>query len=197
MPESENHPGRGWFTRAQTAEIIGVSERQIDGKYRKMLPSSGVKNVGRLVYLNLPELFKAIVADARLAADPTSDDPLMSGPDSPALERFRTARAGLAERDLAERDKELVKGGLLSQALRAGINALRATGDRLIRKFGNECGDIFNEGVNEFEAAAIRVLGPIDDSDIGKGAEGSEGQRDDSNPAVVGGDASAETANDL
>ena len=56
---------------------------------------------------------------------------------------------------------------------------MRATGDRLVRKFGNEAGDIFNEGVTEFEAAAVRVL---DDSG------------NDPDKSVVGVDADAAAA---
>jgi hypothetical protein len=64
----------------------------------------------------------------------------------------------LRRRDLAERDGTLVRPDVVRQAMRSGVSAMRGTGDRLVRQFGNEAGEIYNEGVTEFETAALRVV---------------------------------------
>ncbi|HTK78537.1 MAG TPA: hypothetical protein VL371_24985, partial [Gemmataceae bacterium] len=82
---------------------------------------------------------------------------LMDGPPSDWLEAYRKVNTELRRRDLAERDGLLVKAEVIRQALRSGVSAMRSTGDRLVRLFGNEAGEIYNEGVTEFETAALRT----------------------------------------
>jgi len=152
-----------WLTRQQAADLCGLSTRQFDEAIRPQAIKAE-KGTGKKLLLNAKAIVAALVAyrveQAKPAIDPTSDDPLLStaAGDSPSLERYRLAKAKLAEHDLSEREKVLVRADLLNEAIRAGVAVNRATGDRLSRQFGNAAGEIFNEGLEEFLAAALRVL---------------------------------------
>ena len=58
--------------------------------------------------------------------------------DSPALERYRNARAALAELDLAERRRELVGFEEFRDLLARTIRILRGCGEQLQWKCGHE-----------------------------------------------------------
>jgi hypothetical protein len=151
---------RLWFTRNDIAALCGLSPRHFDDAIRPRAKDAE-RGTGKTKRFDGPKMVAAAIAYRLEQAAPatTEDgDPLLSGSDSPALERYRNVKADLAERDLAERDKVLVRANVIRDALRPAVSALRGTGDRLVRQFGNEAGDIFNEGVNEFEAAAKRVI---------------------------------------
>ena len=64
----------------------------------------------------------------------------------------------MIEMDLAEREKRLVRVEAVTDALQPAIAAMRTTGERLTKQFGNAAAEIYNEGLTEFEAAAHRVL---------------------------------------
>ena len=193
MSEAAND--RAWFTRTESADLCGLSARQFDDVIRSRLKAASVTGAGRTLRFHGQAVVAALVSyRLEQRADPVSPaegDPMLAGPESPALERYREVRTKLAERDLAERDRELVKGRLIRDALRPAVAALRGTGDRLSRQFGNEAGDVFNEGVADFEAAALRV---IEQQDVGP--SNSDG-RSDADPGLVRGDADAATADNL
>jgi len=178
-----------WLTRQQAADLCGLSTRQFDEAIRPRAIKAE-KGTGKKLLLNAKAIVAALVAyrveQAKPAIDPTSDDPLLAAVvgESPALERYRLAKARLAEHDLSERDGILLRADAIKEALMAGIRVMRATGDRLVRQLGNVAGEIFNEGVAEFEAAAIRVLQTFD------------AKRSDLNPPGSGGNPNPATPND-
>jgi hypothetical protein len=97
--------------------------------------------------------------ETKAAQKPTEEELLWgSDPQSPSLERLRSAKASMAELDLAERKLELVNVEAVRTALAHGITAMRSTGEILVRKFNNEAGEIFNDGVEAFAAAAKRAV---------------------------------------
>jgi hypothetical protein len=70
----------------------------------------------------------------------------------------------LRRRDLAERDGTLVRPDVVRQAMRSGVSAMRGTGDRLVRQFGNEAGEIYNEGV--MRTPRLRTLAEFAEQEI-------------------------------
>ena len=153
-----------WVTRLQAAELAGLQGAQFDRAFRELLPDGAEQGRGSSLRFDAVAVVTARVEreSRRSAPDPT-DDPLLDGSDSPALERYRLARAKLAERDLSERDGETVKVSVLRPVIRPGLTALRSGGDALRRKFGNEAGDIFNEALDAFGKACEKALGSDDD----------------------------------
>ena len=87
-----------------------------------------------------------------------AEDPLLTGGPSEALERYRTARAALAELDVKEREGQLVPVGVYVPAMTHLAGILRRAGHRLVREFGNGAGEILNEAIDEFERQAPELL---------------------------------------
>jgi hypothetical protein len=89
----------------------------------------------------------------RLAASLSAgdDDPLLSGPSSPALERYREARAELAKLDLSARRKDLLPRGEIHDKLMRLASILRTTGETLGRQFGAEAQAVLGGALDEFE----------------------------------------------
>lgn len=82
-------------------------------------------------------------------ARPTVDaDPMLAGPESPALERYREARAKLAELDLAERTKTLVDMAEMHEWLSDLARHLRRAGERIDRLCGPEPKRILDEALD-------------------------------------------------
>ena len=151
-----------WQPRAVAAEIVGLSPRQFDDVFRPRLPADATRGAGASLRYRLPAVVAALVAyRIEQVQKPVDDeaDPLMTGGASPALERYRRLKGDDLERTLAERDGQLVRKHVILDALRQGMSVMRATGDRLVRQFGNDAGDVFNEGVSEFEAAIVKAGG--------------------------------------
>lgn len=184
-------PDRLWFTRNDVAALCGLSPRHFDDAIRPRAKGAE-RGAGKTKRFDGPKMVAAAIAYRLEQAAPVTEDgdPLLAGSDSPALERYRNVKADLAERDLAERDKVLVRSNMIRDALRPAIAAMRGTGDRLVRQFGNEAGDIFNEGVTEFEAAAKRVI-------LSDANDAPDSQRTDALPESGVGDPHAPTPVDV
>ena len=152
-----------WLTRQQAADLCGLSTRQFDEVIRPRAIKAE-KGTGKNLRLSAKAVVAALVAyrveQAKPLIDPTGDDPLLASAmgESPALERYRLAKAKIAEHDLSEREKALIRADILDEAMRTGLKAFRGTGDRLVRECGNRAAEIFNEGIDEFESTANRVL---------------------------------------
>lgn len=95
----------------------------------------------------------------KLLAGNGEDDPLLAGPVSPALERYRAARADREElayeRDLGkwmERDK-------VHEALAKLAKLLRDAGDALQRQHGQDALAILQESLADFDREVARTFG--------------------------------------
>lgn len=173
-------PADLWLTRQQAAVLCGLSARQFDDAIRPRLPAGGERGTGQKLRISGPAVVAALVAYRVEQAKPapTDDDPLLAaGGDSPNLERYRLAKAQLAERDLAERDRTLVRRQVIIDALRPAATGMRAAGDRLIKAFGNEAGQIFNEAVDDFEAAVTQTITRFGADDDNRADGGTDARR--------------------
>lgn len=108
--------------------------------------------------ISLPELARALhdfLAEnaVKLARD---DDALMSGPASPALERYRAARAALAELELGQREGQLLPRDETHLAMARIAAILRSAGETLGRQFGSEAREILDEAMDDAEAEIAR-----------------------------------------
>jgi hypothetical protein len=164
---SGNRDEWAWFTRAQAAELCGTSPRNFDERIRQHLPDDSTRGSGRNLRYHGAGIVAAMVAYRQPAAvvSPESDDPLLSGAATPALERYRSLKADLAEIDVGERRGRIVRSAVISDAIKGGLSAMRQTGDRLTRQFGNDAGQLYNEGIDDFEAAARQVIQDADSRD--------------------------------
>ena len=81
-----------------------------------------------------------------------SDDPLLADVDSPALERYRLAKAMHAELDLAHRRGELLDKEKARDVLSRWAVLIRRMGERLSKKYGNEAAIAINDTLQECAA---------------------------------------------
>ena len=83
-----------------------------------------------------------------------SDDPLMSGSDSPALERYRAARADLAEMDAKERRKQLVDVDQFTEWYASNVgHPIRKAIELLQIRFGADAAAIIVKAIEKADTA--------------------------------------------
>jgi len=90
------------------------------------------------------------------------DDPLLAGGDSPALERYRLAKAKHAELDLEQRKGELIDKEKCRDVLARWGNVIRKMGDRLSKRFGIEANQMVSEAIDECESV-VKGMASVDD----------------------------------
>lgn len=100
-----------------------------------------------------------LARNSRKLAAPDSDDPMLGGGTSPALERYRLANAQKAELDLEERAGELVQRARVRDTLLEFAAILRGAGETLGRLHGPEALDILDEAIGDCEALVTRAFG--------------------------------------
>ncbi len=88
----------------------------------------------------------------------SQDDAIMAGGDSPALERWRTERAELAELDLDQNRGELLHVGAARQTLGRWAQILRKAGEQLRRQYGNDAGDILQDALDDCDAIVDELV---------------------------------------
>jgi hypothetical protein len=138
---------------------LDVSEQTFDRTYRPKIPADAIKTSGRRVYVQMRALIDQLIAESAVPkSTPTDIDPMLSGGDSPGLERYRNAKA-----DLTEMERERLRGNLIprddleiSLAKLGGV--LRRAGESLQRQWGNEAAGVLNEAVDEAECAWEQLL---------------------------------------
>ncbi|HEV7299711.1 MAG TPA: hypothetical protein VGN72_10130 [Tepidisphaeraceae bacterium] len=156
-----------WVTRTDAAALVSLSSRQFDEVIRPKLPADATKGKGAALRFNAAMVVTAIIAYRLEKAQPKSidGDPFMAGVDSPALERYRKARAELVEMDVQQRRKDVVRRSALLDAISPAIAAMRDAGRKLALDYGKEAGETYNEAVGEFESVLIDGLKRFDAAD--------------------------------
>ena len=90
-------------------------------------------------------------------ATPSLDDPLLAEGDSPALERYRLAKAKHAELDLEHRRGELIDRDKCRDVLSRWGTVIRKMGDRLSKRFGLEANQMVGEAIDECQSIVKRL----------------------------------------
>lgn len=103
----------------------------------------------------------------RLAAggDPGESDPLLVGGTSPALERYRAARADISEDERDERRRLLLPRSAVHEVHLQWAGLLRSAAEKLQKRFGEEAREIMDQALDDCEAALETLFAPPDDFD--------------------------------
>lgn len=96
---------------------------------------------------------------------PPEDDPLLAGFDSPALERYRAAKASLAELDLAEREGTLLPLERTRAFLFTLADTLRHANENLQRQFGPEAMKIITGALDSMDRQRGAFFGVDDEQE--------------------------------
>jgi phage terminase Nu1 subunit (DNA packaging protein) len=91
------------------------------------------------------------------------DDSMDGGPDSPGLERYRLAKAALAELDLEERRGVLLSRDKARSALTLWGSIIRRMGDMLGKKFGTDAALAISDALAECRRLVDTHFGDPDD----------------------------------
>ena len=91
----------------------------------------------------------------------SSDDPLLAEGDSPALERYRLAKAKHAELDLEQRRGELIDLAKCRDLFGRWGSVIRKMGERVSKRFGVEANQMVAEAIDECDSI-VRGLGNAD-----------------------------------
>jgi len=143
-------PKRGWLSRNDAAAALDVSVQQFDRKYAPLAGQDGQQKIDGRLYFRIRSIIDGLLAEK--STDPAATDPLLTGgPDSPALERYRTARAESAEIDVSERKRETVTFALLWPVLERFSGLIRRGGETLQHRFGTDAATVFNDALDEAE----------------------------------------------
>jgi hypothetical protein len=132
----------GWFNKRDSAAFLGVTVGHFDRLYRPHLSTSDVRQAGKALVFRGPAVF-AVAMTLRSGGDPE-----MVG-DSPNLERYRGAKADLAQLDLKEREGTLVDVVKLKPGLLLIFSLLREATRRLASEYGNESAALITEALDE------------------------------------------------
>lgn len=145
--------------------------RQMSGRQAKVLIEQaalhGIPFGGATI--SLPKVVKAyhdfLAANKfKLCRD---EDDLLSGPNSPALERYREERALMAKLNRLEREGQLLPRDDTRQVLLKIAGVIRQAGETLHKQFGEEAARVLYEGIDDavaeierYFAAPIPLLPP-------------------------------------
>lgn len=110
--------------------------------------------------VSLPKVVRALhdfLADNKhkLARD---DDDMLTGPASPALERYREERALLARLQRLEREGELLPRDLVRVSLAKTATLIRTAGESLQRQYGDAAAELLYEAIADAEAEIERFF---------------------------------------
>jgi hypothetical protein len=135
---------------SEMAEFAGVSEQA----FRKWMKLPGFP----IAPDNSVCLWDLAVWRERLAgSDEIDGEP--SGSDSPALERYREARASQEEIRLLQMQGEFVPLEDVHAALNETAVVMKATAERIMRDAGNEFAQMLNDAWDEVQKRIERLFG--------------------------------------
>ena len=162
-------PERGWFTKSDCLAFLGLGRAYFDAEIRPRIPADCIKRLGKA--RNSPMLLlgravyeaaasrKGAVAAREADREASGGDPMLAGGDSPGLERFRMARAKIAELDLAARESSLIPRDKVHDGLGRLATIIRGAGESLQRQFGAEAQDVLDEVLADFDRERADTFG--------------------------------------
>ena len=139
-------------TRAEIAVAIGVSERTLGTWYSAGCPRDDIEAI---------KAWRQARDDARKSRDDALMDESVT---SPALERYRAARAGLAELELLQRREQLIDREIMHQVLSRLAHFIREAGDKLAREYGSGAHEIVNEALDQYENVVDQFFDSLEEA---------------------------------
>ena len=151
-----------WITKAQAAELTGYQVRNFSDRIQAKLETSAMRGKGAALRFNGIEVVKALatyIAEQH-RPKPEDVDPLLGreGEVSDSLDEFRresTVKLRLAN---AQTRRELVDRQTLLDAISKSFAAAAGLGQKLVKRYDNNAGLIWNEAIDTMRDAAIAAL---------------------------------------
>lgn len=149
----------GWFALKTMADIFDVTEQGFAKTVRPLIDPKDIKNAGERGKMMVRARGAINAWTEHKSNRVAGGDPLLvAGGPSPALERYRLAKAVLEEMNVEIRKGTHVPKAELSHHLMKLCGVLRSATEQVQRQFGNPPADIWNEALLEFEQGYLEVL---------------------------------------
>lgn len=149
---------KGWTTVADAARWLDITVQAVHQSYIPMLAADDIDRASKPMRLRTAALI-ALAAD-RQTTGQHLDAALLAG-DSPALERYRLARAQIAELELAQRKNDLIDREAARAVFGRWAAIIRRTGDQLNKRHGNEAGKLLADALADCRTV-VNPLSPAD-----------------------------------
>lgn len=150
---------REWEERLRWAyyeQIPAKHWREMSGRQTKVINEQaeryGLPFGGRLI--DLPAVVRRLhdfLADNHRQLGSSAGEDMMSGPESPALERFREERAALARLDRLERERQLLPKAEVVDALGRIAAIIREAGETIDRQHSKKAAAVLAEALVDAE----------------------------------------------
>ena len=187
MPSSQERAALKRLEKAQEAQrrwdyyrtCPKKDYREMSGRSARVLIDQakryGMPIAGRTVDLAalLKWLHDFLATNSTRLNAPDSDDPMMAGVASPALERYRDERAKLARLERLQKEGLLLPRDPMHQLHGKMAAVIRSSGDKLLRDFGEEAYAILTEALDDVQREVDRAFGDTPGSEAG-----DDGSRD-------------------
>ena len=164
--EAEQRTNHGpWHTVKEMARVLDIGEEGARKWIHENAPPDAIRHPvqrGAPMYVHARKALDAWREAAKPPPlIPIDGDALMVGPgDSIGLERYRLAKADLAEMERDERRSKLLPLDRVNAIFRAIIIPLKRMRALLVQRFGGEAGTIFDKSIDETESEFKRNISP-------------------------------------
>lgn len=159
-----------WLTKPQTAAAVGYSVRQFGDVIHKRMPAEATRGKGNAKKYDVRAAVKALaeyVAEQN-KPKPEDGDPLWGGDTpsgkDPVLDAYRREQTEKVRLENQATRRELVDRSKVMQAMSAGFAAAGNVAGKLVLRFGNDAGDLWNEGIDAMRDAAMVALKSDDEA---------------------------------
>ncbi len=156
--KTTERPGSAWLNRHEMCAVFDIGPKTWENTYRRYASPESQKLVNGTRYYHARSVLDSWSKAQALKSATGIDDPMLLVGDSPALERYRNARARLSEIEVAAKEKSFVAVSDIEPPLMGLTVPLREAGDALARQFGNHAAAILNQAVQRWADALPKLL---------------------------------------
>ena len=151
----------GWFDLASMARVFDITPQGFAKTVRPLIDPADIRNAGERGRVMIRARGAINAWTEHKASRVAGGDPLLAaGGPSPALERYRTAKARDAEMDLALRERTHVDANEIGGELRRFAGVMRRAIEQVQREYGNDPAEILIEAIRETAAGWQSVIHP-------------------------------------
>jgi hypothetical protein len=112
-------------------------------------------------------VFDFIAENGRKLLKPEDGDDLLSGEETPELEKLRRVSREIKEHELGELRRQLLQRNKVHDGLTKVAASLRNCGDALQKQFGPDALDLLHQHLDEIEAEILAICGPDQPGEAG------------------------------
>lgn len=154
--------GSEYVRQVPKARLVEWSGRQpkqwLDWSVRYQLPYRAGKDVPYVDLTSVIRWLAEFLARNHELLSQIASDPLMFGGNSPSIERWRAAKADMAEDERDERRRKLLPLDAVHDIHTRWASRLRKAGEVLARRYGNDAADILRDALIECRDLVEQVI---------------------------------------